>query len=147
VKSPVFETVEVRTEPKILVSVDTSLGGLITDSERMQISGTAVDKAGLRDLYIFVNEQKVFFEAAREAGAPIKFAADVPLKPGNNAIVIVAREDQDFTARRVLVVHRRGTEIAKAVKVPTKQGADKGLDKHQSVLPEAGVLPAPAVNP
>ncbi len=145
VKAPAFETVEVRTEPKIQVSLDTSQGGVVTDAEKLQLSGSAVDKAGLRDLYIFVNEQKVFFEAAREPGAPIKFNAEVPLKPGNNAVVIVAREDQDFSARRVLVIHRRGTEVAKAKLPDLKE--KQGLDKHQAIPPEGGVLPAPNGNP
>jgi carboxyl-terminal processing protease len=146
-KSQAVELVEMRVEPRIQLSTDSTQGGIAVDSDRFTLSGTAVDKNGLRDLYIFVNEQKAYFETAREPGAPIKFSVELPLKPGNNTVVVVAREDQDFMARKVLVVHRRaGSDQPKTRVVdlrPRGPDATKGLDSKHDMLPEGGVVPAP----
>jgi carboxyl-terminal processing protease len=76
-------------------------------------AGGIVNK--LRDVFVYANDQKVFFKVVPESGASGKldFAADVPLKPGNNAITIFAREDDEFQTRRTILVHRRGAgEVA-----------------------------------
>jgi carboxyl-terminal processing protease len=122
-KTPTVESLEIRTEPKIELGVDTSTGGIATDGERFRLTGAAVDKNSLRDLYIFVNDQKVFFQAAgEESSSEIRFAADFPLKVGNNTVVVVARENQDFQARRLLVIHRRSAEIAQKTAGPSLPG-------------------------
>jgi carboxyl-terminal processing protease len=108
-----------REPPRITVAPDPSRGPAVVDGEKLRITGRATVPAGdgstrLRDLFIFVNDQKVFFKVVPEGKAgEIEFAADVPLKPGNNLVTIVAREDEEFQSRRSLVVHRRApTEVA-----------------------------------
>jgi carboxyl-terminal processing protease len=146
-KAQPVEGLETRSEPKITLSVDTSAGGIATDGEKYTLSGSAVDKTGLRDLYVFVNEQKAFFESAKTPGANINFSVDLPLKVGNNSIVVVAREDQDFMARKLLIIHRRG-DAPKTKVVELKPGARspdaKERDDHRlRSAPEGGVVPAP----
>jgi carboxyl-terminal processing protease len=48
----------------------------------------------------------------------LDFAADLPLKPGNSTVVIIAREDDDLMTQRTLVVHRRQPVVAQ--KQPTR---------------------------
>ena len=80
---------------------------------RYTLSGTVEDPR-LRDVYIFVNDQKVYFAPGAKTGAPgpVKFSADFPLKEGSNHVVVVAREDDDLASRRAFTVLRRPTEIA-----------------------------------
>jgi carboxyl-terminal processing protease len=109
-----------------LENIDTTKGGLEVDTDRMTIAGTASDPQGMRDLQIFVQHEteyrKVFFRTAKKQGeltsaqgpTTIQFSAELPLKPGNNTIFLVAREDDDLQGTRTLVIHRKapGTQLA-----------------------------------
>ncbi len=102
-----LEGTDLRSMPKIQLGIDLQKGGILTDSERFQLAGTASDEDALRDLYIFVNEQKVFFKSASEESPnEIKFSADFPLKEGNNTVLVVAREGKELMSRRVFTIHR-----------------------------------------
>ena len=102
-----------REPPRIAITPDPSKGATVVDGEKFHLSGTASVPAGspstkLRDVFVFVNDQKVFFRVVPEGKTgDIEFAADIPLKPGNNTVTVVAREDEEFQSRRSLVVHRR----------------------------------------
>jgi carboxyl-terminal processing protease len=109
-----------RDPPTIrLTNLDTSHGGLEVDTDRFTLSGVAVDPSGLRDLQIFVQHEneyrKVFFRTARKAGElqssqgpqSLDFTAELPLKPGNSTVYLIAREDDDLQAQRTLVIHRK----------------------------------------
>jgi carboxyl-terminal processing protease len=110
-----------QREPPVikLTSVDTAKGGIEVDSDHMSLSGVATDLSGLRDLQIFVqhdNEyRKVFFRTGRKAGelqsaqgpAALDFTADLPLKPGNSTVFLIAREDDDLQTQRTIIIHRK----------------------------------------
>jgi len=148
-----IDKIETRSQPRITLSADTSNGGLVVDADRFALSGNAASKRGLRDLYIYVNDQKIFYASPQdgaEPDAPIRFSVELPLKVGNNAVVVVAREDQDFMARKILLIHRRG-EPSDASK-PTMYGSKPGAlspdakpndDRRHRAPPEGGVVPAP----
>jgi hypothetical protein len=74
------------------------------------------DPRGLRDAYIFANDQKVFYRSFSQNAANLKdlqFETAVPLKTGTNIINIVTRVDNEIMARRTLVFHREsGPETA-----------------------------------
>jgi carboxyl-terminal processing protease len=118
-----------REPPRIALSPDPAKGAPVVDGDKLHISGTAsippsVDGSRLRDVYVYVNEQKVFFKVVPESQGSSKmdFTADVPLKPGNNVVTVFAREDDEFQTRRSLVVFRKpgsGSEVA--------QGHNDGL--------------------
>ena len=111
-----------RQPPRIVLTPDPARGAPVVTGEKIHVEGSASVPPGvagahtrLRDVFIFANEQKVFFKVVPEAGGSTRmdFAADVPLKPGNNVITVFAREDEEFQARRTVFVHRRGTaEVA-----------------------------------
>jgi carboxyl-terminal processing protease len=102
-----------REPPRIAISPDPAKGATVVDGEKLHLTGTASIPAGspstrLRDVFVFVNDQKVFFKVVPEGKTgDIQFVADVPLKPGNNTVTVVAREDEEFQSRRSLIVHRR----------------------------------------
>ena len=108
-KSAHAEHVFQHDEPLITVNADTSKGGIQTSADHFTLSGTAVDPAKLRDMYVFVNDQKVFFHSTGDhPEEKIAFTTDFPLKAGNNTVTVVAREDDDLIGRRTLVIRRDG---------------------------------------
>ncbi|HZH03691.1 MAG TPA: peptidase S41, partial [Myxococcaceae bacterium] len=107
-----------RTPPLIALNTDAQQGGLVVDSDKFTLSGTASDPNALLDLYVLVNDQKVFFKSAsppEKGGASIAFSTDFPLKDGNNYVMVVARESTDFGSRKGLVIRRRSTAVAQQV--------------------------------
>jgi carboxyl-terminal processing protease len=101
-----------REPPRIAISPDPSRGPARVEGETLHLSGTASLPLGtpstrLRDVFVFVNDQKVFFKVVPEGKTgDIAFEADLKLKPGNNTVTVVAREDEEFQTRRSLIVHR-----------------------------------------
>jgi len=102
-----------RDEPQITVTADTSKGGIQTTADHFTLTGTATDPAKLRDLYVFVNDQKVYFHTTGDAPqSKIDFTTTFPLKPGNNSVIVVAREDDELIGRRSLVIRRDGGDAS-----------------------------------
>ncbi len=114
--------VALRSPPDISLSVDPSQGGVVADTDRFTLSGVVADPS-LLDVYVLVNDQKVFFRS-REAGdeARLKFTTDFALKEGNNLVTVVARESQDFASRKTVVIRRRPAAVAQKASpvAPTK---------------------------
>jgi carboxyl-terminal processing protease len=107
-----------RKPPEIRLSADASQGGVVTDQERMTLSGGVSSEKGLLDVYIMVNDQKVFFKGAEPGQVSMSFNTDFALKDGNNTVVVVARETPEFSSRKTLVIHRG--PMAMAQKMTTK---------------------------
>jgi carboxyl-terminal processing protease len=83
---------------------------LATRDTHASVHVTAGDDARLLDTYIFVGARKVFYRSNRDGADPKKmtFDADLPLRPGVNVVMIVARENPDTTSRRTFIVRRDG---------------------------------------
>ncbi len=104
-----------REPPRIALTPDPIRGAPVVDADKWRIQGSASvpqsadHGARLRDVYIFVNDQKVFFKVIPESAnaSKLDFATDLPLKAGNNLVTVVAREDDEFQTRRSVVVYRR----------------------------------------
>jgi carboxyl-terminal processing protease len=104
-----------REPPRISMIPDPQKGAPIVDAATWSLSGSAMvppsadPTARLRDVFVFVNEQKVFFKVLPEASttARMDFTTDIPLETGNNVITVYAREDDEFQSRRSIVVYRR----------------------------------------
>ena len=74
------------------------------------VSPRADGTARLRDVFVFVNDQKVFFKVVPQSAAAadkLDFQADLPLQNGNNVVSVFAREDEELQTRRTLVIYRR----------------------------------------
>ena len=114
-----------RDPPRIALVPDPAKGAPLVDGESIKLQGSASVPPGadgsarLRDLFVYVNDQKVFFKVQPDnATAPrMDFATDVPLKPGNNVVTVFAREDDEFQSRRSVVVYRKPPQ-AMAADVP-----------------------------
>ena len=83
---------------------------LLTSAESIPLTGRARfigDRQGRRYVYIFRNEDKVFFRAADSNGDVLPFEARVPLVEGRNVLTVVSREGKDDVTRESVVVYRR----------------------------------------
>ncbi len=105
-----------REPPRIALVPDPLKGAPVVEGDTFKLQGTATvppsadpSAAKLRDVFVFVNDQKVFFKVAPESATASKmeFETAVPLKPGNNTVTVFAREDEEFQTRRSVVVYRR----------------------------------------
>lgn len=81
---------------------------LVVRSKSITVRGVARDDVRVRDVYIFVGEDKAFFLPNRDEKNPavLAFTAELPLKLGVNYIMIVAEESAVFAGRETLVVRR-----------------------------------------
>ncbi len=89
--------------------------------ERFTLSGAVTDPDGLLDVYVLVNDQKVYFKAVDPKGEEprkLKFTTEFALKEGNNNVLVVAREDADFASRKTLIIRRRPAEVAQKLTSP-----------------------------
>lgn len=101
-----------RTPAQIALNVDPSQGGAVVDAEKFTLSGVVSD-AQMQDLFVLVNDQKVYFAAAKaEDGGKLKFSTDFSLKEGNNVVSVVSRESQDFATRKTVLIRRRPPAVA-----------------------------------
>jgi carboxyl-terminal processing protease len=101
-----------RTPAQISLNVDTSQGGAVVDQERFTLSSVVSDPQ-LLDVFVLVNDQKVFFKSASPDDAgKLKFTTEFSLKEGNNLVTVVARESQDFATRKSVVIRRRPAAVA-----------------------------------
>ncbi|HLL03728.1 MAG TPA: MXAN_5808 family serine peptidase [Myxococcaceae bacterium] len=108
--------------PDIRLDVDPSQGGVVANGERFTLSGTVTDPDGLLDVYVLVNDQKVYFKAVDPKGEEpkkLKFTTDFALKEGNNSILVVARENPDFQSHKALLVRRRPEAMAQKLVTPS----------------------------
>jgi carboxyl-terminal processing protease len=105
-----------RTPPEIELSTDVSKGGIVAEGERFTLSGVVTDSRDILDLYVLVNDQKVFFKATpvRDDVSThrVKFTTEFPLKEGNNTVTVVARESEEFAARKTVIIRRRPAAVA-----------------------------------
>ncbi|WP_191260642.1 MXAN_5808 family serine peptidase [Comamonas sp. JC664] len=113
--------------PDIRLDVDPAAGGLVANGDKFTLSGVVTDPNGLLDVYVLVNDQKVYFKGVDPKGTEpntLKFSTEFALKEGNNNVLVVAREDSDFASRRTLVIRRRPAEVAQkmAVQAPPPAG-------------------------
>jgi carboxyl-terminal processing protease len=114
-----------REPPRIEIKPDPATGAPIVDGEKLKIAGIASVPPGvaggrsrLRDVFVMVNDQKVFFRVLPETDATsrLEFETDLPLKAGNNTVTVFAREDDEFQGHRTFHVFRRPpAEVAQGV--------------------------------
>jgi carboxyl-terminal processing protease len=91
-------------------SVEVQPVALSVKEDKILIKATATDAEKILDAYVFVGNRKVFYRSNRNGSDPkhMSFEATVPLRPGVNAITVVARENVDTIGRRTVIVRRDG---------------------------------------
>ena len=84
------------------------LESFVTRGDTVHLRGEATDQQRVRDLYITTSGHKVFYESNQQSGTPteLAFDAEIPVHPGMNTIMVVAREDSGSATRRYFVLRR-----------------------------------------
>ena len=86
-----------------------------TDKSEYILNGIAKDDTHLEDVYIFVSNReakvehrKVFYLSNRgsKSQATLPFSAKIPVFPGLNRIIVVARENKDVKTVKVVNIYR-----------------------------------------
>lgn len=91
-----------------------SRGGTVSASPYL-LKGEAKDDQTIKDLFIFVDEQKAFYEANVEAGGNYPFKTPLPLKKGNNTVMITARDNWNLVSREFVVIRLEPPPLKKKV--------------------------------
>jgi carboxyl-terminal processing protease len=96
--------------PELTINAPT----LVTRDGAIHIQGTARDETRVRDVYIYVGARKVFYRSNRDSQNvhEASFDANLPLRPGINYVVVVARENDQSISRQAFVVRRDGADGA-----------------------------------
>jgi len=95
----------VNASPEIdLAPLDT----FVTSDDSIRIRGKATDAQRVRDLYVSTSRHKVYYESNQGSANPreLDFDAEVPLHPGMNSIMVVAREDNNSVSRHYFMIRR-----------------------------------------
>jgi carboxyl-terminal processing protease len=104
-KEPPLAWVTGNASPRIVLA---PIETYVTRDEVFRVQGEAEDGQRVRDLYISTGGHKVYYESNQGSTNPKKLAfdAEIPLHPGMNSIMVVAREDNNSAARHFFMVRR-----------------------------------------
>lgn len=89
--------------PKIDLTSEVPLS---TSDSKANVKGNITDNQVVKDYYIFVNEEKAVYKANPEETARMGFDNTLKLKDGNNTITILARDNNDLTTRKSVVIDK-----------------------------------------
>ncbi len=100
------------------------LDSYVTRDKVFRLQGKATDGQRVRDLYISTSQHKVYYESNQDSTNPreLAFDAEIPVHPGMNAIMVVAREGNDSVTRHFFMV-RRDAEDGSLMKTTKFEGA------------------------
>jgi carboxyl-terminal processing protease len=93
-----------RSSPKLTVEETPQ----VVTTSTVKLRGKATDETRVRNIYIFVGNDKVFFTPNSHKHSPrtLSFEAELPLKNGLNYITVVAEETADLNSRKTIVIRR-----------------------------------------
>ncbi|MEC9073480.1 MAG: hypothetical protein VX938_13900, partial [Myxococcota bacterium] len=100
-------------EPPLLVLDGDVVSHLKTDDDEISLKGHVdftSSSNGHRHVYVFVGEEKIFFQPVTEEEASqgsVPFTSTLKLAPGRNQISVVAREGPDDVTRQHIVLFRQ----------------------------------------
>jgi carboxyl-terminal processing protease len=116
-----YTAAESRVPPQIAIG---DAPPLVTDAAQITLAVSATDDGAVKDVIVYRGEKKISYSRNREGAAPFPVTLTVPLESGSNRILIIARDDKDIAAQKVLNVHRRGAEAgetaAAAAEIPAR---------------------------
>ena len=122
-----------------VITLDAVPPPVVTKST-LRLKGVAQDDDHIRSVYIFVGDQKVYFQAASDpANRTLAFNAEVPLRLGMNYITIVAEEHDRRDARAVYLVRRDADDGMPWVAAYTVERKTEPL----GIIPQRPETPSP----
>lgn len=79
---------------------------LVTAGARQRVEGEITDDQQVKDLFIFVGEEKVYYQANASDSTHVALNTEIPLKVGANLVTIAARDNNDLLSRQTMVILR-----------------------------------------
>jgi carboxyl-terminal processing protease len=121
--APRFENQMDNTPPEITLSGEPPLQA---DGDHLTLRGVVTDADRVLDMYVFVGRRKVFYLSNRGGRDQhrLAFDATLPLEPGSNFVLVVARENSDVVARRIMIIRREGAGASAASGPPVARGPE-----------------------
>lgn len=83
------------------------------DGQFLHLTGSISGSDPIKDLLVFVNQKKVFYQNYEDPslkGPTQSFKTSIPLEPGTNRVLLLARDQNDLMQREAVVLHRTGEE-------------------------------------
>lgn len=80
---------------------------LVTTSSKVRVDGEITDDHEVKDYFAFVGDDKVAYSANPERSPKCRISLDLPVKEGNNAVSVIARDDQDLITRYNFVIEKK----------------------------------------
>lgn len=77
------------------------------------VKGAITDDHAVKDFFIFVGNQKVFYQSNSTANPTVPLATTIPLEPGDNIVTVAARDDLDLLSRTVFHIYRAPDQLAR----------------------------------
>jgi carboxyl-terminal processing protease len=113
----------------------------VVRQDSIVVRGRASDETRVRDVYVFVGEDKVFFKTNAGDAEPgeLVFEAELPLEKGLNYVTVVAEETADLDTRQVFAVRRDRVDGMGFVASRTLSGKPEELGVMTQLTP--GLLP------
>lgn len=90
-----------RYQPPI---VEITTPSSTTRHERIELTGTVRDDGSVRDYIVYVGGKKFSYTPSVHGNTALPFSLQVPLKPGNNLIIVAARDEENLLGRQALVI-------------------------------------------
>ncbi|MEE8410549.1 MAG: MXAN_5808 family serine peptidase, partial [Myxococcota bacterium] len=121
-RQPTANAIDAAT-PQAAPQIAIDLGSLVTSQSAFRLTGTISDERALRDVYVFVNDKKVYYRSLENLkstrdGLSTPLDVVLPLKIGSNIISVIARETDELVSRRVFGMFRTTADIVAKRGVP-----------------------------
>lgn len=109
-------------------AIDLELDELVTGSSTLRLTGTVHDVDGVRDVFVFLNDKKVYyksFDSLAPSNGKVRADLNLPLKlkEGSNAVAVVARKSDELVSRRLFGVYRAPNDAVAERSVQRKTAA------------------------
>ena len=97
--------------------MDQSQGGVVAQGDAFTLNGPSPSPRGSSTCCPGQRPEGVLphLDSPKNEPTKLKFTTDFPLKEGTNSVVVVARQTQDFSSRKVLILRRRPADVAQAL--------------------------------
>lgn len=113
-----------RYEPP---TIEIAAHPISTAAETIDIKGTIRDNESVHDYFVFVGDKKITYVPNPSQTKEVPFSVTLPLKPGENLVVVAARDEDRLMGRTLIAVQRTSGKKEKkagAEPIPTLPGAE-----------------------
>jgi carboxyl-terminal processing protease len=99
--------------------------GLVVSSPRAVVSGLVRDDRGVRDVMVYMGEEKIFYQGGGAGVAIVPFSVEQELVEGQNLFVVIARDGEGLTDIQSLNVwyDPTGSSMARSPEAPEENEA------------------------